>query len=81
VLLKEIDVTVGVGDVIGEIGLFTPEGTRTATAVCQSRCQIYKLTSNKLYEQYYQNPKFAFALLRLITLRLVENAKSPEKQG
>jgi CRP/FNR family cyclic AMP-dependent transcriptional regulator len=79
VLLKEIDVTVGVGDVIGEIGLFTPEGTRTATAVCQSRCQIYKLTSNKLYEQYYQNPKFAFALLRLITLRLVENAKSPEK--
>jgi CRP/FNR family cyclic AMP-dependent transcriptional regulator len=42
VLLKEIDVTIGVGDVIGEIGLFTPEGTRTATAACQSKCQIYK---------------------------------------
>ena len=71
--LQEIDTTVGSGDVIGEISLFSPDQARTATAVCQTDCELYALSAAKIQELYFQNPTFGFTLLRLITGRLLEN--------
>ncbi len=36
--LQEIDHHVTAGDVLGEIGAFTPENRRTCTAVCETDC-------------------------------------------
>jgi hypothetical protein len=71
--LKEINIFVPAGEVIGEIGLFSPDRIRTATAVCAKDCDLYVLSAHKIHEHYYQNPAFAFAVLRLITARLLQN--------
>ncbi len=73
IYLQEIGVTVGNGEVIGEISLFSPDQARTATAVCRTDCDLYALSAAKIQELYYQNPTFGFTLLRLITARLLEN--------
>ncbi|MDH3647777.1 MAG: cyclic nucleotide-binding domain-containing protein [Gammaproteobacteria bacterium] len=73
VLLKEIDVRLGKEDVLGEIAIFTPENTRTATAVCETDCEIYTLSQEVMLQIYYQNPRFGLFLIRVIVRRLMEN--------
>jgi CRP/FNR family cyclic AMP-dependent transcriptional regulator len=55
------------GAVFGEVGLFAPEGTRSVSAVCESDCRFYALAKDKVLELYYQNPRFGFFLIRLIS--------------
>ena len=40
VLLEELGTRCGEGDVLGEIGAFTPDNHRTCTAVCETACFI-----------------------------------------
>lgn len=75
VLLQELNVTIGEGDIMGEVSLFTLEQRRTATAKCTTDCELYTLSSAKIQELYYQNPAFGFSLLRLITERLLDNLR------
>ena len=75
VLLHELNITVGEGDIMGEVSLFTLEQRRTATAECTTDCELYTLSSAKIQELYYQNPAFGFSLLRLITERLLDNLR------
>ena len=72
--ITDLGVSRGAGEVFGEIGLFTPDRRRTATVVAVTDCDLYDLSEAKARELYFQNPKFGFAVLRLITMRLVENA-------
>lgn len=64
---------VGRGTVIGEIGIFTPNHKRTATAIAEDDSDVYRVNEEGIVQLYYQNPKFAFFLVKLITRRLVEN--------
>ncbi|MCG6873027.1 MAG: cyclic nucleotide-binding domain-containing protein [Gammaproteobacteria bacterium] len=79
VSFPEIGSTLTVGDVFGEIGLFSPERTRSATAEVQEDAEIYALSGEKIQELYYQNPAFGFTLIRLITARLL--SKPPAAPG
>lgn len=72
-LLEEIDQRVGAGDVLGEIGAFTPENRRTCTAVCETDCELYVLSHEDMIQLFYQNPRFGFYLVRIIVRRLLEN--------
>ena len=73
VCLVEIDHTIGPGDVLGEIGAFTPDNKRTCTAVCKSDCVLQTLNNDMLLRLYYQNPTMGLALVRIIVGRLLEN--------
>lgn len=60
------------GDVLGEIGMFAPDRKRTATAVAEEDAEIYSVDEDQIIQLYYQNPEFAYCLVRLITRRLIE---------
>jgi len=61
------------GSMIGEIGVFAPKQTRTATIKCRTDCNVFELTAHKAKELYFQDRSFGFAVMQLIITRLVEN--------
>ena len=61
------------GSVLGEIGIFAPDGRRTATAIADEDTDVYSIDEDKIIQLYYQNPRLAFYLVKLITQRLIEN--------
>ena len=76
--LIDIDGLVGTkllerGSVLGEIGIFAPDRRRTATAIAEEDTDVYTIDEDKIIQLYYQNPKLAFYLVKLITQRLIEN--------
>jgi hypothetical protein len=75
--LVEIGRTLGAGSLLGEIGLFTPNGRRTMTVRCKTDVQAAKIGYDQVKELYFQNPQFGFRLLHLIVARLQSNAEAP----
>lgn len=73
--LSELGVAIGPGHLLGEIGLFSPENRRTATAVCETNVEAGAITNEKVLQLYYQNPEFGFFLFRLVIQRLLENER------
>jgi two-component system nitrate/nitrite response regulator NarL len=71
VRLEEIGVEMGAGEVMGEIGLFSPEHTRTCTAVCRTDVELFCLGSEQARSIYYLNPQFALHIVQLIAQRLL----------
>lgn len=71
--LVEIDVEVGPGDVIGEIGLVAPDKRRTQTFTCTESGELLVITYKQVKQLYFQNPRFGFFLLNLVTRRLLGN--------
>lgn len=78
VLLEEIGVKVGGGAMLGEIAFFAPDKRRTQTARCQTDVDALWIDEKELAQVCYQNPAVSFHLLRLITARLIENARRVE---
>ena len=82
--LVELGVTVGPGQLLGEIGVFSPDNQRTATAICESDVELGAISDQKVLQLYYQNPKFGFYMFRLVIQRLLENERlkrSPSSAG
>jgi CRP-like cAMP-binding protein len=78
--LEEFGVDLLPGEVIGEIGIFSPHGKRTATAVCVEDCRLQRITRDRVRELVFQNPRFGFYLLGLIAGRLVDDLKAIEER-
>jgi CRP/FNR family transcriptional regulator, cyclic AMP receptor protein len=55
------------GAVFGEVGLFAPQGIRSASAICEDDCRLFAIAKNKALELFYQDPRFGFFLIRLIS--------------
>ncbi len=70
VLLPDVGVTFGPGDLFGEMGLFTETGERTQTAVADTNVDALILTYDRFEQLYFQNPEFGLYLVRLIVQRL-----------
>jgi CRP/FNR family cyclic AMP-dependent transcriptional regulator len=60
----------GSGTLLGEIGLFAPDGRRTRTVRCKTDALAAQLDYDRFKELYFQNPEFGFHLLHLIVARL-----------
>ena len=73
--LVEINQTRGAGTLLGEIGLFTPDGQRIMTVRCKTDVEAAKIGYDQIKELYFQNPQFGFKLLHLIVARLQSNAE------
>lgn len=63
------------GALVGEIGLFTPDGRRTASIRCDTDCTLYALSGDALTQLYYQHPQLGFHVMRLVVSRLRHDAE------
>jgi CRP/FNR family transcriptional regulator, cyclic AMP receptor protein len=70
----------GKGSLLGEIGLFTPDGRRVKTVRCKTDVQTAVIDYDRFKELYFQNPQFGFRLLHLIVARL-QDSPQPDRPG
>lgn len=78
--LVELDIEVGPGRLIGEIGMFSPAHRRTMTVKAIGDVELLAISDSSLRQLYYQNPRFGFYLIQLVTSRLVTNLERMEAQ-
>jgi CRP/FNR family cyclic AMP-dependent transcriptional regulator len=78
--ILESNETFGKGALLGEIGLFTPDGRRTKTVRCKTDVQTAVIDYDRFKELYFQNPQFGFRLLHLIVARL-QDSHGPARTG
>lgn len=71
--IAEFHKKLGAGQLFGEVALLSPDGVRIAAARCASDVELYRIDASAFGRAFYQDPAFAFALVRLVTGRLVEN--------
>jgi CRP/FNR family cyclic AMP-dependent transcriptional regulator len=74
----EMNQTFGKGTLLGEIGLFTPDGRRTRTIRCKTDVQTAVIDYDRFKELYFQNPQFGFRLLHLVVARLQASSELPQ---
>lgn len=79
--LDEFAIEVGPGDVIGEMGVFSTHGKRTATATCMEDCHLHAMAKAKVRELAAQNPQFGFYLIGTIADRLVEDLEKVRRSS
>ena len=61
------------GSLVGELGLLSPEQTRTQTLECLESGQLLAISYDRLKQLFLQNPQFGYFFLRLTTARLFAN--------
>jgi hypothetical protein len=76
VRFEELGIEMGKGALFGEIGVFSHDKRRTATAKVMEDSSILRISAAKVRELYYQNPDFGFFIVGLITRRLMEDAEA-----
>ncbi|MBT8495589.1 MAG: cyclic nucleotide-binding domain-containing protein [Deltaproteobacteria bacterium] len=76
--LEGLGKVLGEGDLLGEIGIIAPDGKRTATATCDTDCEFLTLTQKEVMDLYYVDPGFGWYLIKLVTNRLLANARPAE---
>ena len=72
-LVKEINVELPPGRVMGELGFLAPDNKRTATVECVEDGQVLFILYDKVRELYFQDPDFGFYFLKLTSERLLQN--------
>ena len=72
VWLPEVDRTIHAGEIIGEIGVFSPFKERTASAVCTTDSTFLALDERTALELYYSNPDFGLFMVRTIIRRFLD---------
>ncbi|HUN38776.1 MAG TPA: cyclic nucleotide-binding domain-containing protein [Acetobacteraceae bacterium] len=73
--IPERSVRLGPGEFFGEIGAFSTARRRTASAICATDAELYRISHQDLVAAFYQQPQLAMALVRLIADRLAANAE------
>jgi CRP/FNR family cyclic AMP-dependent transcriptional regulator len=76
--IVELSQAFGRGTLLGEIGLFTPDGRRTYTVRCKTNVQTAVIDYDQFKQLYFQNPQFGFRLLHLIVARLQNSPRLPQ---
>jgi cyclic nucleotide-binding protein len=72
-LVKEINVELVPGRLMGELGFVTPNNKRTQTVECIENGAVLTITYDRLLEVYFGYPDFGYFFLRLSTDRLLQN--------
>jgi len=72
-LVKEINVELPPGRIMGELGFIDPNNRRTGTVISLENSEVLSITYDRLLELYFQNPEFGYYFLKLTTERLMQN--------
>src|SRR5829696_3093846 len=78
--LKEIDIELLQGQVVGEMGFMSPGNTRTQTLECLEAGEVLSISYDEVRQLYFQNPEFGFYFLRLTSERLFHNMERMEEE-
>ena len=78
--LTEIELEIGPGQVIGELGLIAPDSKRTLTFECVEDGELIRMNYSGVKQLYFQNPQFGFYFLQLISRRLFQNMARLEER-
>jgi CRP-like cAMP-binding protein len=78
--IPELKVPIGPGQVVGELGMLTPNQIRTQSVACVKDADVLRITYDQVRQLYFQNPKFGFYFLQLTSRRLFENVERLEKR-
>lgn len=78
--LVESGIELPVGAIVGELGMLSPQKSRTQTLECLEEGLILSVSYNKVEELYVQNPAFGFYFLRLASARLFQNIGTLEQR-
>lgn len=73
------NVTVPAGNIFGEMAFFNSSAVRMATVRCVEDTVVYELNEKRFTRLQYEDPKFAMAVMRLVTKRLVANAAQTQE--
>jgi serine phosphatase RsbU (regulator of sigma subunit)/anti-sigma regulatory factor (Ser/Thr protein kinase) len=76
ILLPEIKKVVKQGEVIGEMGIFSPFKERTASAVCEEDVEAYTMGKDEVINFFGKDPAMAIDLIQLSIKRFIENLKA-----
>jgi DNA-binding CsgD family transcriptional regulator len=80
VLLVEIDKRRGPGDWIGEMGMFTSEGTRTRTAKCETKTKLLGVSRDQANTLFHEQPEFLIYVTKLMANRFREDSERAAEQ-
>lgn len=73
IFLPEIQETLGPGTFLGEFALFSSSGRRTATAIARSDGLVMVLSKKAVFAALLLHPQLGIHLLKLVTVRLLQN--------
>ena len=73
VQIPEINKDLPEGTLFGEVGLFTQERVRTASARCITDCQLLIISDTDIEKRCLNDPAFGLFLTKLIATRMAEN--------
>lgn len=79
--LEERGVLLGPGSLVGEIGLFAPDGKRTLSLRCETDCELYALSAEAMQQLYFQSPQLGYHVMRLIVARLMHDADEARRHS
>ncbi len=77
--LREADIALGHGEVVGELGFLSPGNTRTMTLECVEDGVVGQVSYLDVKQLYFSNPSFAYYFLRLVSHRLFDNLERAQK--
>ncbi len=78
--LTELGTDILSGELVGELGLFALDKSRTFTLECTEDGELMKISYEQVKQLYYQNSQFGFYFLQLISRRLFENIARLERE-
>lgn len=78
--LKELDIELRQGQVVGEMGFMSPENRRTQTLECMEDGEVLNISYDEVRQLYFQNPEFGFYFLRLTSERMFKNMERLEAE-
>ncbi len=78
--LRESGIDIPTGQVVGELGLLSPDNRRTQTLECAADGEVLTVTYRDIMQLYFQNPTFGLYLLQLTTGRLFDNVARLEQE-
>jgi Cyclic nucleotide-binding domain len=77
--VKELNLDLVPGQIVGELGFLNPEHSRTQTVECTEGGDLLTITYDKVRELCLQDPSFGFYLLTLTSNRLLQNVHHMEQ--
>jgi hypothetical protein len=79
--IPELGIAIPPGEVVGELGMLSPDRLRTQSAVCVDGGQILFITYDQVRQLFFQNPKFGYYFMQLSARRLFENMKRVQAEN
>ncbi len=73
--IPELGIAIPPGEVVGELGMLSPDKQRTQSAVCVDGGELLVITYDQVRQLFFQNPKFGYYFMQLSARRLFENMK------